>query len=130
MKSAKHTIREARQLFRLCCDNGSFNEGRVRQVVERVIQVKNRGYLALLAEFERRVRLARAEHTAEVESAVPLPADLRKTVQARLEKAYGQGIQIHFAEKPDLIGGMRIKIGSDVYDGSVLSELAKLEKNF
>lgn len=130
MKANKQTKREARKLFRLCCVNGSFDEGRIRQVVERIIQAKNRGYLALLSEFDRRVRLAHTEHTAEVETATTLPVDLRITVKARLEKAYGPEIQIQFTEKPELIGGMRIKIGSDVYDGSVLSELAKLEKNF
>jgi F-type H+-transporting ATPase subunit delta len=130
MIATKQTKREARQLFRLCCVNGSFDQSRVRQVVERVIQARNRGYLALLTEFERRVKLASAEHTAQVETAVPLPSDLRKTVQARLEKAYGLAIEIQFTERKELIGGMRIKVGSDVYDGSVLAELAKLEKQF
>jgi F-type H+-transporting ATPase subunit delta len=32
-----------------------------------------------------------------------------------------------FEHKPELIGGMRIKVGSDVYDGSVKARLAALE---
>jgi len=130
MKITKKTRREARQLFRLCCTNGSLDEDRVRQVVARLLQAKVRGYLALLSEFERRVRLSREDHTAQIDSAVPLPSDMRKTVETRLAKAYGPAVRVVFAEKPELIGGMRIKVGSDVYDGSVLSELTKLEENF
>jgi F-type H+-transporting ATPase subunit delta len=130
MKTSKKTMREAKQLFRLCVLNGSLDEGRVRQVVQRVIESKRRGYLVLLARFQRLVKLDHDQHTAEVESAVPLPADLRASVQAALESVYGPGIDILFAHRPVLIGGMRVKVGSDVYDGSVQSGLAALERNF
>jgi F-type H+-transporting ATPase subunit delta len=43
---------------------------------------------------------------------------------------YGPAIQTEFSLNPALIGGMRIKVGSDVYDGSVQSQLATLEKSF
>ena len=130
MKTTKQARRAATQLFRLCLVNGSLDEGRVRQVVQRVIEGKRRGYLALLSFFQRLVKLECARHTAEVESAVPLPADLRATVEAGLQSAYGLRINILFAHRPELIGGMRIKVGSDVYDGSVRSGLAALETTF
>ena len=123
-------MREAKQLFRLCVLNGSLDEGRVRQVVQRVIESKRRGYLVLLSHFQRLVKLDHDRHTAEVESAVPLPADLRASVQAGLQSVYGPRIDILFAHRPALIGGMRVKVGSDVYDGSVQSELAALERSF
>jgi F-type H+-transporting ATPase subunit delta len=130
MKTTKKIRREAKQLFRLCIVNGLLDESRTREVVQRVIESNRRGHLALLSIFQRWVRLSLAEHTAEVESATPLPADLRATVQARLENLYGPGINTQFADRPALIGGMRVKVGSDVYDGSVQSELAALEKSF
>ena len=129
MKTPKQTKREARRLFRLCLVNGLLDEGLVRQVVERVIEGKRRGYLTLLSFFHRLVKLERARHTAEVASAVPLPADLQASVQADLQSAYGPTISILFAHRPELIGGMRIKVGSDVYDGSVQGGLAALEKS-
>jgi F-type H+-transporting ATPase subunit delta len=130
MKTSKQTIREAKQLFRLCLLNGSLDEGRVRQVVLGIIEGKRRGYLVLLSRFQRLVKLDHDRHTAEVESAVPLPADLRASVQAGLRSAYGPGIDILFVHRPALIGGMRVKVGSDVYDGSVQSGLAALERGF
>ena len=130
MKTTRQTKREAERLFRLCLINGLLDEGRTRQVVERIIEAKRRGSLALLSHFRRLVKLEFARHTAEVESAVPLSADLRARIQAGLARTYGPGISASFIHNPGLIGGMRIKVGSDVYDGSVRARLAALEKNF
>jgi F-type H+-transporting ATPase subunit delta len=130
MKTTRQTKREAKRLFRLCLVNGLVDEGRTRQVVQRMIESKRRGDLALLSHFLRLMKLETAQHTAEVESAVPLPADLRASIQAGLARTYGPKISASFLHNPGLIGGMRIKVGSDVYDGSVRARLAELEKNF
>jgi len=130
MKTSRQTKREAKRLFRFCLVNGLLDEGRTRQVVQRIIDGKRRGGLALLSHFQRLVKLDLARHTAQVESAMPLPEDLRASVQAGLARTYGPGISASFAHNPGLIGGMRIKVGSDVYDGSVRGRLAALEKNF
>jgi F-type H+-transporting ATPase subunit delta len=130
MKTKRQTKREAKRLFRLCLVNGLVDEGLTRQVVQRVIKAKRRGDLALLSHFRRLLKLECARHTAEVESALPVPGDLRASIQAALALTYGPGISASFVHNPGLIGGMRIKVGSDVYDGSVRARLAGLEKNF
>src|SRR5258708_26370957 len=100
MKKSKQAEREAKQLFRFCLLNGSLDEGRVRRVIERVIESKRRGYLVLLSHFHRLLRLDRDRRFAEVESAAPLPADLRSSVEAGLRRTYGSGINIQFAHLP------------------------------
>ena len=130
MKTTKQTRREARQLFRLCLVDGRLDEGRTRLVVSRVMEAHRRDCIALLSHFRRLVRLERARYTARIESAVPLPDELRERIQAGLERSYGPGVIASFAHDPALIGGMRIKVGSDVFDGSVRAGLAALEKNF
>jgi F-type H+-transporting ATPase subunit delta len=130
MKTSRQIEREAKRLYRLCLVEGVLDEGRVRQVVQLLIESRHRGYLAVLWSLQRLVRLDRQAHSARVETAVPLPADLLASIQARLASAYGTGISTQFAVLPALIGGMRIRVGSDVYDGSVQSELAALEKSF
>jgi F-type H+-transporting ATPase subunit delta len=130
MKTARQAQREARQLFRLCLVNGSLDEARARRVVQRMLDRARPGGLSVLSRFGRLVRLDRLEHNAEVESAEPLPADLRASIHASLTRLYGQGMTTSFAEDPTLIAGMRIKVGSDVYDGSVKGGLAALESRF
>jgi F-type H+-transporting ATPase subunit delta len=80
--------------------------------------------------FLRLVKLDTALHTAKVESAVPLPADLQTNIKSSLAKVYGAGMTTAFADNPALIGGTRIQVGSDVYDGSVQARLATLEQSF
>jgi len=129
MKTIRQARREAKRLFRLCQVNGLLDEGRTRLVVQRVIEAGRRGTPALLSHFLHLVKLDYARHTAEVQSATPLPADLRADIEASLARAYGPGVSASFAINPELIGGMRIKVGSDVYDGSVRAGLAALEKS-
>ena len=93
MKTTKQIRRQSKELYRLCLVNGTLDEVRVRQVVKTIIQSRRRGYLALLARFQRLVKLDFARHTANVEeSAIPLPPDVRADVEAGLKKAYGPGI--------------------------------------
>jgi len=130
MKTNQQIKREAKQLFRLCLVNGALDESRVRQVVEAVLASKPRDYLPLLKQFERWVRLEYRRRTAEVESAVPLPADLEGRLRSGVEEAYGPGIAMRFATNPELIGGMRVQVGNDVYDGSIRSGLAALARTW
>ena len=123
-------MREARELFRLCFVNGRLDEGRVLKVVQSVIEFRRRGYLMLLGYFRRLVKLDCEQHTARVESAEPVADDLRNHVQADIERAYGPGLDMRFVLNPDLIGGMRVQVGSDVYDGSVQAGIAELKRRF
>lgn len=96
-------------------------------VAQRLTASKRRGALAIASGFHRLVRLDRDRHTALVESALPLPDDARHDIRTRLTGVYGPGLHVSFVDNPHLIGGVRIKVGSDVYDGSVRAKLRALE---
>ena len=130
MKISKQAQRDARQLFRSCQVNGLLDEQRVRQAFALVLAQKPRRYIEILSRLCRLVKLDVERRTARVESAAPLPADLQADVTGRIKKAYGAGVNLLFTRNPALLGGLRIKIGSDLYDGSVRARLEKLEQNF
>ena len=130
MKTSKLARREAKQLFRSCLVKGVLDEERVRQAVKRVIELKPRGYIAILSHFQRLVKLEIDRRTAKIESAIKLPQDLQARLQSGLTRLYGSGLKVVFAENPALLAGLRIKVGSDVYDGSVQGRLAALEQSF
>ena len=107
MKITKRAKREAQQLYRFCLVNGLLDENRVRQVVQRVIANGKRDCSPILAHFLRLVKLDCAQHTATIESATPLPADLQTVVQTGLTHRYGPGLTTEFAETPTAGGGRR-----------------------
>jgi F-type H+-transporting ATPase subunit delta len=127
MLSAREAKREAKQLFRLCFVNSLLDENRAREVVQHVIGSGRRSSRPILAYFLHLLRLDRVQHTATIESATPLSSELQATTNASLTRLYGPGLTTSFSDRPSLIGGMRIQVGSDVYDGSVLGGLAALE---
>jgi F-type H+-transporting ATPase subunit delta len=130
MKTNRRTRREARRLYRTCLLGGLLDEGRARQVVGRVAGAKRRGSLGVLTHLHRLVRLDQDRHHAIVESATSLPADLVASVKEGVARVYGAGMSATFVQNPALIGGVRIRVGSDVYDGSVRAALARLEERF
>ena len=130
MKINKRARLEAKQLLRVCLVNGVLDEGHVRQVVRRIVTAPHRDGAAILSHFRRLVKLDLARQTATVERAAPLPADLQTTIKAGLMQRYGSGLTTAFAHRPALIGGMRIQVGSDVFDGSVRAALTALENSF
>jgi F-type H+-transporting ATPase subunit delta len=71
----------------------------------------------------------RGQRLAKIESAVALSGNLKARLREDLMKIYGP-LTISFIESPALIGGMRITVGSDLYDGSVKGTLAALEAAF
>jgi F-type H+-transporting ATPase subunit delta len=127
MKAKRKVQRAARQLFRLCLVAGVVDKARVRQVAQGLATSRRRGALAILSDFRRLVRLDANRHAAVVESATPLAAGARAGIAADLLRVYGPGLEASFVEDPALIGGMRITVGSDVYDDSVRARLAALE---
>jgi F-type H+-transporting ATPase subunit delta len=125
MKATRRTKRAARELYRLCVVNGALDAERVRVVARYLGGSDRRGALVLLEAFHRLVRLDRDRHTAVVESAAPLDDAMREELRQGVARLYG-GVETTFADNPALIGGIRIRVGSDVYDGSVRARLDAL----
>ena len=108
--------------------NGVLNDAKAHQAIDEVIRLKPRGYQGILSHFQRLVKLDIDRRSARVESVVALDDAQQNNVKTTLTKRYGAGLNFTFAQNPALIGGMRIKVGSDVFDGSIQSRLAQLEE--
>lgn len=130
MKISKQARRSAKHLFGCCIQDGGLDESRVRRTVEIVIKEKPRDYFGVLGHFQRLVKLEMERRTARVESAIQLSEDLQKSVRSNLTKRYGAGLNILFVTTPELLGGLRIRVGSDVYDGSLQAGLKGIQDSF
>lgn len=130
MKISKLARREAKALFRTCEVDGRLDESRVREAVRVMTEQKPRSWLPILSHFQRLVKLEVDRCTAHVESAAALDAGQQADLKARVERLYGAGLTFQFQENPALLGGLRVRVGSDVYDGSIESRLVALEQSF
>lgn len=130
MKISKQDRRDAKGLFRSTVVNGVMDEDRVRKAVTAVLAQKPRGYLSILTHFQKLVKLDLDRRAAKVESATALTPEMQASVKNNLTQKYGQGLNITFSQNTTLLGGLRIQVGSDVYDGSVKARLESLAESF
>jgi len=138
MKVSKVAAATARRLFGLCQTSGRLDETKLRTVVARLIESKPRDYRAVLVALQRLTRLDADRRRVTVESAVALDDASRQRVVDGLAKAHGPNLTISYTVNltisytvnPELIGGLRIRVGNDVLDGSVQGRLARLANAF
>ncbi|MCB1228314.1 MAG: F0F1 ATP synthase subunit delta [Verrucomicrobiales bacterium] len=127
MKISKEARRASRQLFRLCMVDGKLDETRVRQVVEKVGASKPRSYVGILNSFAHLVRSEVERQRAIVEHATDLDDSMKEQLRRSLSQKYNRDLQLEFVLKPELFGGVRVRVGSDVWDGSVKARLENLQ---
>lgn len=130
MKISKTAAAAARRLFGLCQTNGLFDETKLRTVISRLVESTPRDYKAILAALQRLTRLEFERREVTVESAVALDEETRQRVVAGLTHQYGPGLVLQYKTTPDLLGGLRIRVGNDVFDGSVQGRLQRLANAF
>jgi F-type H+-transporting ATPase subunit delta len=129
MKISKQSRRDGKALFNVCRVNGVLDEGKVRQVLTEVVARKPRGYVATLNQFHRLVKLDIARRAAVVESATQLAPAIQESVRRQLAARHGAGLDLSFKVNPAVIGGLKVRVGSDIYDGTVAGRLAALESS-
>jgi F-type H+-transporting ATPase subunit delta len=65
---------------------------------------------------------------AEVTTAAPMPQDRAEKLQQRLAAVTGRRVMMTTKVDPALIGGVIARIGSTVYDGSVVTQLETMKQ--
>jgi F-type H+-transporting ATPase subunit delta len=78
--------------------------------------------LARLASEQRRQVLA------EVRSAVELTADQRSRLAAALSTLQGRQVRLNVIVDPEVVGGIVVRVGDDVIDGSIASRLEQARR--
>lgn len=130
MKISKTAAATARRLFGLCQVDGRLDEDRLRKVIKSLTSEKPRDYHAILGALHRLTRLEIGSRKVVVESATALDEATCQQVVAKLSGQYGADLQIEYKINAELIGGLRIQVGDDVFDGSVDGRLKRLAAAF
>jgi F-type H+-transporting ATPase subunit delta len=128
MKINKEIRQLSRRLLRASFTDGQLDRGKVASLVQSLIEKKPRHYLDVLETYKRLIRLEAEKRHARIESANELNSDTRAKILTNLNKKYGKDLSTEFVVKPELLGGMRVRVGSDVWDGSVRNRLERLRQ--
>ena len=130
MQISKVAAATARRLFGLCQTGGRLDDEKLRAVIARLAESKPRDYHAILGALQRLTRLELDRRKVTVESAVELDQTTRQRVVAGLANQYGTDLVVQYQVNPALLGGLRIRVGNDVFDGSVQGRLDRLANAF
>lgn len=103
-------------------------EGKVSQdalwlATRPVINPRGRRYTATIWRMLAIADLRRRNVTAVVTSAVPLSPDQKHRIEAALSKTYGRAVNANLELDPSVLGGVRVRVGDDVIDGSIARRL-------
>lgn len=128
MKLSREARRQTKELFDLAMVNGRLDADRIRLIATEITERKPRFYMQMLKFLTRLAHLEAAQHHAIIESATPLAEAIRTEITSSLITRFGE-ITAEFHHKPELIGGLRIRLGSDVWDGSIQSRLESLKQS-
>jgi F-type H+-transporting ATPase subunit delta len=127
MKLNKEIRRLSRKMLQASFTDGQLDSGRIASLVDSLIAEKPRNYVNVLKNYKRLLRLEVEKRHATIETASEVDPRIRSEIVSNLKSKYGDDLAAEFHVDPQLLGGMRIRVGNDVWDGSVRNRLQRLQ---
>jgi len=127
MKLNKEIRQVSRKMLQASFTDGQLDPGRISSLVDSLVTRKPRNYVDALKNYKRLLRLELEKRHATIETASEVDSTVRSEIEANLKSKYGNDLSTEFHVAPELLGGMRIRVGNDVWDGSVRNRLERLQ---
>jgi F-type H+-transporting ATPase subunit delta len=128
MKLNKEIRQLSRKMLQASFTDGQLDPGRIASLVDSVMAEKPRNYINVLKNYKRLLRLEVEKRHATIETASEVDPAIRSEIVSNLRSKYGDDLATDFHVDPQLLGGMRIRVGNDVWDGSVRNRLERLQQ--
>ena len=130
MASGKKQIQQlARQFFKLSIVDGTLSADRVAGVLEYIEKHRPASALAVLKTYQRLVAAEFARGQAVVEHAGSVSQAVLASIAAAMTKKYQRPVASVARPNPELLAGLRVRVGDDVYESSVAGQLATLARS-
>jgi F-type H+-transporting ATPase subunit delta len=108
---------------------GKVIEPALRLITQAAGHSRGRSLDAALEAYANLAAELRERLVAEVRVAVPLTDDQRGRLAAALVAAFGHDVHLNVVLDPEVLGGMSVRIGDELINGSVASRLAELRRD-
>jgi len=127
MSTQRKSAALARQLFDLTLDQGRLSPERVTAVLQWVEKHRPENSSAVLRAFKRLVEDEISRSQVVIEYAGEAAPALFAEINASMARHYGRALETVTVARPELIAGLRVRVGCDIYENNVLSQLASLK---
>jgi F-type H+-transporting ATPase subunit delta len=128
MKINSEIRQVSREMLHDSFTDGHLDRDKIASIVELLATERPRYYINILQYYKRLLRLEIEKRRARIESATQLAPDAAVNIVERLKKKHGGDLTAEFAVDPTLLGGVRIRVGSDVWDGTLRNRLERLQQ--
>jgi F-type H+-transporting ATPase subunit delta len=128
MKIKKEIRQLSREMLRASFTDGQLDPGKIASLVQSLITKRPRHLMDVLQYYKRLLRLEIEKRHARIESAIQLTPQAAFDIGARLKRKYGEDLTTEFVVDPTLLGGVRVRVGSDVWDGTLRNRLERLRQ--
>lgn len=119
----------ANRLIELTLDAGDNAASEIVPALEKLLEdwptARRRGFIRY---FLRMLKRALQKETLRIEHAGPIEESLVESLKTSFSEGRKRALRIEKIENPNLIGGIAIQIGDNVYDASVNGRLQELTK--
>lgn len=116
----------ARQLFNLSLVNGTVSAAQVEGVLAYLEKHPPANPLTVLRAYQRLIARELAKSELVVEHAGPVADGILRTLEGALTQKYKRQITAKSVHNAELIAGLRLRIGDDIYEASVAGQLEQL----
>ena len=139
-------VMEANKNLKELLSNPVYDKGDKKKVVDRVLQqlklsLPTANFIRLLVDKRRIAGIADIEENylklmddaigisrVQVKTAFPLTSDLAANLQRGLESLTGKKVEMQVEEDATLLGGVVVRVGDKLYDGSIKVQLDNMTK--
>jgi F-type H+-transporting ATPase subunit delta len=99
-------------------------------LVERaVLEPRGRTLERVLDEFTELAAARRQRSLARVTSAIPLTDEQQESLREGLRREFGRDVRLQLVVDPEIIGGVTVRVGDELIDGSVVRQLAAARRH-
>ncbi len=123
---AKIAQQLARQLYKLSLADGAVSAEQVTGVLAYIEKHQPANPVMVLRAYYRLIAAEVAKSQAVVSHAGAVDGAMLAAIGAAMTRKYGRAITATSQPDPDLIAGLRVRVGDDVYESSVSAQLETL----
>jgi len=125
MISRKKIIKIAEKAVEQSFKAGKLDDKKVELFTREFSQLPKAEAIPFLNEYHKGIKRELDKQTLIIESAIILPSDKVKKIEAAVKKEH-QVSKVETLVNPGLLGGIKIKIADEVFEGSLLRQIEEL----